>query len=120
MSVGKIGPNTRPAASTNVMAVAAGYNHSVALKNDGTLVAWGDNFDGQTNVPVGLTNVGVKLIAGADKPNPLDISSRLPAIGFGPVALNAVAVITFLVLAWSLYHFARKPLEGAGGVTGRK
>jgi hypothetical protein len=60
---------------------------------------------------MGLAGIGVKLIAGADKPNPLDISSRLPAMGFGPVALNAVAVIAFLVLAGSLYYFARKPLE---------
>src|SRR5205085_11134566 len=44
---------------------------------------------------MGLAGIGVKLIFGADKPNPLDLSSRLPAMGFGPVALNAVAVITF-------------------------
>ena len=37
--------------------VAAGYMHTVALKNDGTLVAWGDNSDGQCNVPSGLTGV---------------------------------------------------------------
>jgi alpha-tubulin suppressor-like RCC1 family protein len=32
-------------------------SHIVALKNDGTVVAWGRDFEGQTNVPTGLTNV---------------------------------------------------------------
>ena len=68
---------------------------------------------------MGLAGIGVKLIFGADKPNPLDISSRLPAMGFGALGLNVVAVIAFLVLAWSLYHFARKPL-GSGGSTAAK
>ena len=31
--------------------------HSLALKSDGTVVAWGYNYYGQTNVPSGLTNV---------------------------------------------------------------
>ena len=36
----------------------AGYTvHSLALKNDGTVVAWGSNNYGQTNVPAGLTGV---------------------------------------------------------------
>ena len=62
---------------------------------------------------MGLAGIGVKLIAGADKPNPLDVSSRLPAMGFGTIGLNAVAVITFLLLAGSLYYYARKPLPSA-------
>jgi len=36
---------------SNVMAIAAGSAHGVALINDGTLVAWGDNSSGQTNIP---------------------------------------------------------------------
>jgi hypothetical protein len=42
---------------TNVTAVAAGAYQSLALKSDGTVVAWGDNDFGQTDVPDGLTNV---------------------------------------------------------------
>src|SRR5437868_15021847 len=69
---------------------------------------------------MGLAGIGVKLVAGADKPNPLDISSGLPAMGFGPIALNVVAVIAFLVLAWALYYYARKPLESVADVVARK
>ncbi|MCX6874714.1 MAG: cadherin-like beta sandwich domain-containing protein [Verrucomicrobia bacterium] len=59
-------PNTNtaltPAAltfSTGVVAIAAGYYHSVALKADGSVVAWGDNASGQTTVPGGLAAVAV-------------------------------------------------------------
>jgi hypothetical protein len=62
---------------------------------------------------MGLIGIGVKVVAGPNKPNPLDISSRLPALGVGHVALNWIAVIAFVALAWSLFHFARKPLESA-------
>lgn len=41
--------------------IAAGTHHTVALKGDGTVAAWGDNSDGQTSVPAGL--VGVAAVA---------------------------------------------------------
>ncbi len=40
----------------DVVAIAGGYLHSLALKSDGTVVAWGDNEYGQLNVPGNLTN----------------------------------------------------------------
>jgi alpha-tubulin suppressor-like RCC1 family protein len=52
-----------PANLFNVIAIAAGYLHSVALCSNGTVVAWGDNSFGQTNLPPGLTNV-VAIAAG--------------------------------------------------------
>ncbi|HET7626010.1 MAG TPA: hypothetical protein VFM25_12175, partial [Verrucomicrobiae bacterium] len=57
------GQTSVPAGLTNAIAVAAGYEHSLALKADGTVVAWGGNSDGQTNVPPGLSNV-VAIAAG--------------------------------------------------------
>ena len=37
--------------SQGFVAVAAGGYHSLGLKADGSIVAWGDNYYGQTNVP---------------------------------------------------------------------
>ncbi len=53
-----------PANATNVIALAAGDLHCIALRGDGTVVAWGDNYYGQTNIPVNLTNV-VSIAAGS-------------------------------------------------------
>jgi len=39
------------------VAVAAGSQHSLALRADGIVAAWGNNGNGQTNVPPGLSNV---------------------------------------------------------------
>jgi alpha-tubulin suppressor-like RCC1 family protein len=47
----------------DVVALAAGLNHTVSLRSDGTVVAWGDNQFGQTNVPPGLSDV-VSIAAG--------------------------------------------------------
>ena len=46
-----------PSGLTNAIAVAGGYDFSLALKADGRVVAWGNNTYGATNVPAGLTNV---------------------------------------------------------------
>jgi alpha-tubulin suppressor-like RCC1 family protein len=40
-----------------VIAVAGGRDHSLALRTNGTVVAWGGNSDGQASVPAGLNNV---------------------------------------------------------------
>jgi hypothetical protein len=48
---------------TDIVAIAAGTQHSLALKKDGTVVAWGINNCGQSVVPPGLTDV-VAVAAG--------------------------------------------------------
>lgn len=53
-----------PPGATNVIALAAGDAHCLALRADGTVVAWGANYAGQTNVPPDLTNV-VSIAAGS-------------------------------------------------------
>jgi alpha-tubulin suppressor-like RCC1 family protein len=48
---------------SNVVAIAAGFIHSLALKSDGTVVAWGWNTNGEATIPVGVSNV-VAISAG--------------------------------------------------------
>lgn len=52
-----------PAWLSNVVQVTTGDGPSVALRADGTVVCWGWNEEGQTNVPSGLSNV-VQVAAG--------------------------------------------------------
>ena len=48
---------------SDAVAISAGWIHSLALRSDGTVVAWGDNRYGQVTVPAGLTDV-VAITAG--------------------------------------------------------
>ena len=47
----------RLAWGNHVVSIAAGSAHSVAVNADGSVVAWGNNNYGQTNVPPGLSEV---------------------------------------------------------------
>ena len=58
-----VGQTNVPAGLSNVVNVAAGHSHNLALKADGTVTAWGHNNYGQTNVPAGLNHV-VAVAAG--------------------------------------------------------
>ena len=78
---GDRGQATVPAGLSDVVAISAGGLHSLALKADGTVVAWGDNLYGQTNVPSGLTNV--LAIAGCFEHN-------LALVGEGPPVVSIV------------------------------
>ncbi|MBI3875231.1 MAG: hypothetical protein HY300_04590, partial [Verrucomicrobia bacterium] len=69
--------------------IAAGFGHSVALKNNGTVVAWGYNFGGETAVPVGLS--GVTTIASG--------AYHTLAIVVGPTVTTTSAANTF-TLSW--------------------
>ncbi len=42
-------------------AIAAGRNHSLAVRADGSLVAWGDNTNGETDIPEGGGYVAVAV-----------------------------------------------------------
>jgi hypothetical protein len=53
----------QPTSLGNITAIAAGASHTLALRQDGTVIAWGNNYYRQTNVPSGLSNV-VAIAAG--------------------------------------------------------
>lgn len=61
-----------PVEVTNIISVAVGLGHSLALKNDGTVIGWGRNRDGQaTGVPIrsfpnetnGLVQLGGRVLS---------------------------------------------------------
>jgi hypothetical protein len=66
-----------PSGLSNVVDVAAGDDYSLALKSDGTVVAWGGNGEGQIPVPEGLNNV-YKIAAGPS--HSLAIRTRRPRV----------------------------------------
>jgi len=110
---------------SNVLSIAAGSSHSLALINNGILVAWGDNTDGQTNIPYFSTNADVKLIAAGG-------GHSLAAI-FSPWVQYPVDVSKDLLLIYNTnstdssnvcaYYLANRPMVsnanvlGAGGIT---
>jgi len=74
-----------PLGLSNVVAIAAGDWHSLALQSNCTVVAWGNNDSGQTNVPVGLSNV-VAIAAGSD---------------------HSLALSNGIVVAWGYNYFGQ-------------
>jgi hypothetical protein len=51
------GQATPPAELTDVVAIAAGWSHSLALRGDGSVVGWGHDDSGEATPPAGLTDV---------------------------------------------------------------
>ena len=74
------GQATVPAGLTGVTAIAVGTYHNLALKSDGTLVAWGLNTAGEGSVPAGLK--GVTAIAAGSLFN-LALKSDGTVLGWG-------------------------------------
>jgi hypothetical protein len=62
-----------------VVAIAGGGYHSLALKADGTVTVWGDNYYGETNVPAGLSNV-VAIAGGYEHDLALAVSPLTPTL----------------------------------------
>src|SRR5688572_15379800 len=76
-----------PPGLTNVIAIAAGRSHSLALKADGTIVGWGGDEMGLKNPPMGLSNV-IAICAGASNTMALKADGSVRVWGnnnFGPV-----------------------------------
>jgi hypothetical protein len=59
------GQSVVPPGLSNVIAIAAGDYHSLAVKSDGTVVLWGDNSQAQCSPLAGLTNVVAMAGGGA-------------------------------------------------------
>ncbi|GGD97735.1 S-layer homology domain-containing protein [Paenibacillus nasutitermitis] len=67
--------------SRELVRIAAGGSHSLALDSDGTVVAWGNNAHGQSSVPDGLTGV-MSVAAGGNHSLALKSDGTVVAWGF--------------------------------------
>jgi alpha-tubulin suppressor-like RCC1 family protein len=85
----QFGKTAIPAGLSSVVAAAAGWNQSYAIKPDGALVAWGDNTYGQTNIPASATNV-VRISGGQYHNLALKADGRLLAWGLNIYGQAAV------------------------------
>ncbi len=89
---------------SGVTAIAAGGYHTVALKNDGSVVGWGWNYYGQTPTPLAVQGKVTEIAAGGDHTVALVIPTA-PNITAQPVnqAVNVWQSASFTVLATG-YH----------------
>lgn len=114
-----------PAGLTGVIAAVPGDTHGLALKNDGTLVAWGSNSYGQLAVPVGLQKI-YGFSAGSNHSVALRDASgdTVPVIVTPPAAISAFTgqTVSFTVTASggtaALTYQWRKDGVNLAGATG--
>jgi len=118
-------PMSAPAGLSNVVALASGVRHLVALRADGSVVSWGEWAWGMTNVPppltntaaiaagdyhaLGLTSAGKVFAWGADfsgqanVPAPVTNATVIGAGGFHSLALTAAGH----VYAWGRNRYGQ-------------
>jgi PhoPQ-activated pathogenicity-related protein len=76
-SLGQLQP---PPTATNLVAIAAGAWHNLALGAGGGVIAWGDNWDGQCDVP---GNLGSAVSIAAGGYHSLAIRTNRTVVGWG-------------------------------------
>jgi hypothetical protein len=102
---------------SNVVAIAGGVYHSLALTGSGTVAAWGDNTYGETTIPAGLSNV-VAIAAGDTFSLALTGSGTVVAWGSDGNAQANLPSGLANVLAIAAGPFHSLALTGSGTVVG--
>ncbi|WP_313731995.1 S-layer homology domain-containing protein [Cohnella nanjingensis] len=103
-------------AQSGVVAIAAGGDHSLALKTDGFVVAWGDNVDGQTTVPTGAQSGVVAIAAGGGHSLALKSDGSVVAWGYnayGQTNVPAGAQSGVVAIAAGGYHSLALKADGS-------
>ena len=98
------GQTAVPAGLTNVVQVAAGGNHTIALKADGSVAVWGSNQYGQATLPNGSLT-GINQISAGEN-HSLALKSDGTVFGWGSNANGQ------LPEEWSLYDVAQVSVGG--------
>jgi alpha-tubulin suppressor-like RCC1 family protein len=116
--VGEYGQSIVPPGLEGVTAIAAGAYHTVCLKNDGSVVAWGLNESGQTDVPEAARS-GVMAIA-AGNHHTMAIKTDGTVVGWGSepntgqlsIPTSARSGVTAIAAGW----YASMALKTNGAV----
>ncbi|MBN2565287.1 MAG: T9SS type A sorting domain-containing protein [Candidatus Eisenbacteria bacterium] len=99
-------PRDHATVRADFIAIAAGKEHNPCLKSDGTVVAWGQNYSGQCDVPEpntgfvaiaggGWRGLGLKSPLGTGIPdNEIDDRPGAPALGMLSLAPNPFSPYT--------------------------
>jgi Regulator of chromosome condensation (RCC1) repeat/Chaperone of endosialidase len=94
------GQTTLPAGLSNIVGLAAGAFHSLALRSDGTIVGWGSDGYHESESPAGLSNV-IAVSAGDSHSLALKGNGTVVGWGYGgygqtnvPAGLNNVIAIS--------------------------
>ena len=110
------GQTTVPVGLSNVVTVAAGYHHSLALRADGTVVAWGSlNNYGQITVPADLSNV-VAVAAGDYHSLALRVDGSIMVWGASLYGLPTVPAGLSNVVAVAAGGYHNLALRASGSV----
>jgi len=81
-----------PASATNVIAIAAGTRHHMALRADSTVVTWGGVANGSVEPPPGVTNV-IQISAGVS--HCLALKSDGTVVAWGASTAVGILVVTW-------------------------
>jgi hypothetical protein len=100
-----------PAGLTGVTAIAAGGVHNLALRSDGTVVAWGSNLIGESNVPTGLNGV-VAIAAGDVRSLALKNDGTVVAWGLGGQTSVPAGLTGVTAIAAGVVHFLALKEDG--------
>ncbi len=111
---GDMGQQSLPANLTNVIALAAGESYGLALEADGTLIGWGNNFDGQAAAPPGISNI-IAIAANADSLALLS-DGTVVAWGYNLYGETNVPVCLTNAVAIAAGHFHNLALKSDGTV----
>ena len=83
------GQTNIPASAINVVAIAVGASHCLAIKANGTVVGWGNNFVGEINIPASANNV-IAVAAGDEHSLALRIDGVVIAWGNSSYGLRNI------------------------------